>query len=317
MLFTALLISFFAFAGHASAATWYFLRYYPASGEKFTSFSGEMTIPPLPKAGTYYLWPGLQPTDNSGVYQNVLDGRSGTWWIGSGGLFVHLTEAATMIFVAKNTSIPVPRVYCAFVHNNIAHIVMERIQGDPLSSAWKKLSEEDLESILSQLRHMLQELREIKPPPNTGVESCVGGSLQDPRMTRSYPRFGPFKTIQDFHSWLRGGLEIEDFPNGIPNPQTDHDWDDFQELVEKQKRPWPASVFTHGDLNPTNILVRGNKVVGIIDWEVGGWYPPYWEYTSACYLHVEEWRNTVPKFLEPYPEEFRMETLRQRWWGEI
>ncbi|OTB15846.1 hypothetical protein K445DRAFT_59911 [Daldinia sp. EC12] len=233
------------------------------------------------------------------------------------GLFVHLTEAATMIFVAKNTSIPVPRVYCAFVHKNIAHIVMERIQGDPLSSAWKKLSKEDLESILSQLRGMLQELREIKPPPNTGVESCVGGSLQDPRMTRSYPRFGPFKTIQDFHFWLRGGLEIEDFPNGIPNPQTDHDWDDFQELVEKQKRPWPASVFTHGDLNPTNILVRGNKVVGIIDWEVGGWYPPYWEYTSACYLHVEEWRNTVPKFLEPYPEEFRMETLRQRWWGEI
>ncbi|KAI1480124.1 hypothetical protein F4774DRAFT_94813 [Daldinia eschscholtzii] len=84
MLFTALLASFLAFAGHASAATWYFLRYYPASGEKFTSFSGEMTIPPLPKAGTYYLWPGLQPTDNSGVYQNVLDGRSGTWWIGSG-----------------------------------------------------------------------------------------------------------------------------------------------------------------------------------------------------------------------------------------
>ncbi|KAI1397569.1 hypothetical protein F4819DRAFT_490427 [Hypoxylon fuscum] len=84
MLLAALLISFLAFAGNASAATWYFLRYYPASGQKFTSFSGTMTIPALPKAGVYYLWPGLQPTDNSGVYQNVLDGRSGTWWIGSG-----------------------------------------------------------------------------------------------------------------------------------------------------------------------------------------------------------------------------------------
>lgn len=65
-------------AGPASAATWYFLRYYTPSGAKFTSLSGEMVIPTLPKAGTYYLWPGLQPTDNSGVYQNVLDGRSGT-----------------------------------------------------------------------------------------------------------------------------------------------------------------------------------------------------------------------------------------------
>ena len=35
-------------------------------------------------AATYYLWPGLQPTDGSGVYQNVLDGTSGTWWFGSG-----------------------------------------------------------------------------------------------------------------------------------------------------------------------------------------------------------------------------------------
>ncbi|KAI4861190.1 hypothetical protein F4820DRAFT_79805 [Hypoxylon rubiginosum] len=84
MLLATLLVSFLAFAGHASAVSWYFLRYYPATGQKFTSFSGEMTIPSLQKAGVYYLWPGLQPSDNSGVYQNVLDGRSGTWWIGSG-----------------------------------------------------------------------------------------------------------------------------------------------------------------------------------------------------------------------------------------
>ncbi|OKL56563.1 hypothetical protein UA08_08080 [Talaromyces atroroseus] len=68
----------------ALATDWYFLEYNPASGENFTSFSGDMAAPTLPSAATYYLWPGLQPTDNSGVYQNVLDGRSGTWWFGSG-----------------------------------------------------------------------------------------------------------------------------------------------------------------------------------------------------------------------------------------
>ncbi|KAF2712844.1 hypothetical protein K504DRAFT_461413, partial [Pleomassaria siparia CBS 279.74] len=68
----------------AHAATWYFLRYNLPSTQSFLSFSGTLAIPKLPRAGTYYLWPGLQPTDNSGVYQNVLDGRSGTWWIGSG-----------------------------------------------------------------------------------------------------------------------------------------------------------------------------------------------------------------------------------------
>ncbi|KAI1804867.1 kinase-like protein [Daldinia bambusicola] len=230
------------------------------------------------------------------------------------GPWVHLTEAATMIFVAQNTSIPVPRVHCSFIHKNKAYIVMERIQGDNLCNVWNKLSEEDKDIILSQLRCMLQELRAIKPPPNTGVESCVGGSLQDSRNSRSCPRFGPFKTIQDFHSWLRGGSEIADFPNGFPNPQTEHDWDDFQKMVKRQDRSWPAPVFTHGDLNLSNILVRGNQVVGIIDWEFGGWYPSYWEYTSACYLPMNDWTPIVSRFLEPYPEELEMEAIRQRWW---
>lgn len=85
MLFSILFLALTIFAASpVSAAIWYFLRYYTPSGAKFTSFSGDMVIPTLPKAGTYYLWPGLQPTDNSGVYQNVLDGRSGTWWFGSG-----------------------------------------------------------------------------------------------------------------------------------------------------------------------------------------------------------------------------------------
>ncbi|PSR82928.1 hypothetical protein BD289DRAFT_343061, partial [Coniella lustricola] len=67
-----------------SAVSWYFLTYYPASGAYFTQLSGSMVVPELPEAATYYLWPGLQPTDNSGVYQNVLDGRTGTWYFGSG-----------------------------------------------------------------------------------------------------------------------------------------------------------------------------------------------------------------------------------------
>jgi len=34
-------------------------------------------------------------------------------------------------------------------------------------------------------------------------------------------------------------------------------------------------VFTHGDLSSLNVLVRGDQIVGIIDWETAGWYPSY------------------------------------------
>lgn len=43
--------------------------------------------------------------------------------------------------------------------------------------------------------------------------------------------------------------------------------------------------FAHGDLNPKNtmiIIFLGKQdgsvsISGIIDWEMGGWYPEYWD----------------------------------------
>jgi serine/threonine protein kinase len=126
--------------------------------------------------------------------------------------FVHLSEATTMEFVAANTSIPVPRVYCSFVHRNQAYIVMERISGMSFPEASKALSDAYLANIFAQLRHMIQELRALPPPPCAGVGSCIGGSLHDSRIPRSRPRFGPFGSIQDFHLWLRDELRPEDHP---------------------------------------------------------------------------------------------------------
>ncbi|KAF5683572.1 serine threonine kinase [Fusarium denticulatum] len=220
-----------------------------------------------------------------------------------------------MQFVAANTSIPVPTVHCSFVHNNRAHIVMERIRGTSLAEAWRTLSETDLASIFAQLRRMLEELSSVMPANGVGVESCIGGSLRDSRIPRSRPRFGPFKSIQGFHRWLREDLE----PDSRPDHIDDQDWKEIKEMVTKQDGPWPPPVFTHGDLNPFNILVGGNQVVSIIDWEFAGWYPCYWEYTSAWYGNRirQGWQESLTKFLDPYPAELEMEKTRQRWWGDL
>ena len=68
----------------ASAQDWHFARYTVSNGSELIGLSGKMEVPKLPKPGVYYLWPGLQPSDSSGVYQSVLDGRSGQWAMGSG-----------------------------------------------------------------------------------------------------------------------------------------------------------------------------------------------------------------------------------------
>lgn len=230
---------------------------------------------------------------------------------------VRLTEAATMRFIAKHTNIPVPKVLSAFSRKGAVYIVMERIQGQDLTKAWLHMSEQTRASVLDQLRLLLDQLRALQPPVEFAVGSCNGGSLQDFRQSRAPPpvRFGPFKTIQDFHIWLR---------DGIKQGEADHPdqavLDAIHEMIAKQDGPWPSSVFTHGDLNPWNILVRDDRIVGIIDWEMSGWYPHYWEYTSlkiASYIVNVFWDDKIDEFLHPLPDELQMDRVRFEWWGNF
>jgi thiamine kinase-like enzyme len=113
-------------------------------------------------------------------------------------------------------------------------------------------------------------------------------------------------------------MALRAWPSTTALPPFPHYWKDIKAIVEKQDGPWPPPVFTHGDLNPTNILVRGDQVVGIIDWEFAGWYPCYWEYTSAWQAHYtrQGWEKSILKFLDSHPKALEMEITRQIWWGD-
>ncbi|KAF2007407.1 kinase-like protein [Amniculicola lignicola CBS 123094] len=224
------------------------------------------------------------------------------------GSSVNLSEASSIQFVAKYTSVPVPRVYCAFANSNRAYIVMERIHGDPVGLGWLKRSEESRIKILDQLKDMVGELRHITPPTGIGVAQVDGGPLYDPRLPGTSNHFGPFRTIQDFHKHLRGGLEA----HPVHEPE-------ISALISQQDKLQSASVFTHGDLSSLNVLASGDKIVGIIDWETAGWYPSYWEYTTAWNVNPQNqfWRDEVDKFLQPMHEELEMEKIRLKYFGDV
>lgn len=139
------------------------------------------------------------------------------------------------------------------------------------------------------------------------VASVDGGSLFDCRVSGNSLRFGPFSTVQDFHKHLRGGMEFDT----RLDPQ-------IQNLIQQQSNSWPL-VFTHGDLSSLNILVRGDDIVGIVDWETAGWYPSYWEYTSAHQVNPQNyfWVNEIDNFLQSMPEELAMERIRQNHFRNI
>lgn len=218
----------------------------------------------------------------------------------------HVSEAATMQFIANHTKIPVPKVYCAFSRKGRTFIVMERLNGDYVGNGWFSRSKESREVILQQIKSMVTEIRSIIPAADTSVTSVIGGSLFDLRLPETPgARFGPFKTISDFHRYIRRGVET-------------HQEEEVRELIEMHEESWPIR-FTHADLSSLNVLVRGDTVVGIVDWATAGWYPSYWEYTSASNVNPQNefWRDEVDKFLEPMPKELAMDLVRLKYFGDI
>ncbi|PQE26522.1 kinase subdomain-containing protein [Rutstroemia sp. NJR-2017a BBW] len=169
------------------------------------------------------------------------------------GTYNDLSEASTMQFIRKNTSIPVPKVHCAFRRKDKTYIVMQRISGMPAVTCWQRLLEESKTKLLEQLREMIDEMRRI-PAVDGKISNVDGASFWDCRLPSSIERFGPFENTQDFHTFLCNSLEKA--PPGHP---------DVDEMIELQRREWGRPVFTHGDFSSLNIIIRRDRIVGLVD----------------------------------------------------
>lgn len=221
----------------------------------------------------------------------------------------NLAEAHAMRFVASCTSIPVPKVYYAFTYKGISYIVMRHIKGHMAGYGWSCRTEESKMRILDQLRRMITELRSIPVPEGAGVSSVDGGPFYDCRLpSRLY--WGPYATAREFHEALVDGTDLDTECTVTP---------DLSELFEFYRQSGNKLVLTHGDLSSLNILVQGDAVVGILDWETAGWFPAYWEYTCAKYVNPQNpfWADPVDQFLTPMPHELKMETIRRKYFGDL
>ena len=118
-----------------------------------------------------------------------------------------LAEANTLQFIAKHTSIPVPKVYHAFTHHGRTYILMERICGETIAKRWPSLSDTSKSLIFTQLKRMIEELRSI-PCQTNGVSNLDGGPIHDYRLPHTFS-WGPFDTLSDFHLALRNNVTLQ------------------------------------------------------------------------------------------------------------
>ncbi|KAJ7487210.1 kinase-like domain-containing protein [Mycena galericulata] len=209
-----------------------------------------------------------------------------------------LTEALTLDYIAANTTIPVPRVHQLFKdRRGYLNIVMDYVEGKELESVWDNMPPEDRLTVVHQLRAYIGQLRTLQPPRPGAVEAVDGSACKDFRIHGD--PFGPFASVAEFQTYVGRDWFME---------HKLAEYDEFAPALRRCVSPSYRTVFTHCDLAPRNILVKGTRIVAIVDWEMGGWYPEYWEYTQAFFSNL-----LYPKgfwelfeeegFLERYPDE--------------
>ncbi|KAK2813997.1 hypothetical protein FQN50_000401 [Emmonsiellopsis sp. PD_5] len=182
-----------------------------------------------------------------------------------------LAEAKAMQFVRAKTSVPVPEVYDAYVDESTSRgiILMEYVEGDVLRDVWDKLNPSQRSEVISQLRSFMDQLHAIK---GDFIGSVDGTPCDDPVFCAELGGFGPYKSEGEFNEGIIKAMKLSQ----------DNTW---VEHVARFVRAMPPHeiVPTHSDFSPRNILVRGDQVVAILDWEMAGFYPAYWEYVKALY----------------------------------
>ncbi|KAL7275126.1 hypothetical protein RUND412_001945 [Rhizina undulata] len=188
-------------------------------------------------------------------------------------------EAELLSFIRRHTKIPVPEVLG--IHDDESswsYLFMSYVEGERLQNQWTTMTDEMKSDIQCQLNSMMLELRRLEKPPSQPLGSLHYHVCRD--ATR-HAREGPSACESEFIEFLLSAIRqttIKRRPALVHHVRTI-----FKELLGKEH----GIVLTHGDLHPRNIIVRDGKVVSILDWEMGGWYPEHWEYVKA--LHTVDW----------------------------
>lgn len=227
-------------------------------------------------------------------------GDRGVWSLGSQQILKERSgspptfEANNIQFLKQKTSIPVPTIVADWEEDNGRYfMITKRIHGQTLEAAWPIMSTDEKERVAKETAEYLLQLR----------------SLQSPQMQslNGQPLYSAF-LFQNDYGISHGPLSSDD-----------ELWKEMEKALEKvpekarqrlQKRMPPASpfTFTHGDLTNVNIIVKDGHLAGIIDWEVSGFYPVWWEFTCAGIGLSEEdweWKTLLQKNIPDYTEAYK------------
>lgn len=221
------------------------------------------------------------------------------------GVNVDLLEAHNMQYVARFTTVPVPKVYAIYQHQEgnylKTYILMQYIPGRTLLDLWDSLDEARKTSIAKTLRNNFDQLRQLQHP---GYFGNIDGGLPLNQLflfseTAGIDDKTPFATEDEL---VDGILQVFSLEGGPVVRKGQF----YQRVLSTYLRGNGFPVFTHTDLQRKNIMVQPDGDVVIIDWESASWYPTYWEYSMATFASGwrDDWQDYVGIILDEYPDQY-------------
>ena len=200
---------------------------------------------------------------------------------------VDICELQTLDYLSSfRRQIPTPESYGALSIGTWNYLFMSYIEGTPLAKVWPELSSDLKVSVQSQLEQILCHLRRV-PTPSGYLGSGSPPRCKDLR-----------RLLRIAESEIKNEVEFNSFLT-----HTDRKFNQvYLKLATANLSTSHQVVMTHSDLHPRNILVqldstRTLQVTGLVDWELSGAYPEYWEYVKALSgvnCDLSDWYSYLP-----------------------
>ncbi|MCJ1479825.1 hypothetical protein MMC13_008511 [Lambiella insularis] len=207
---------------------------------------------------------------------------------------VRYSEEAAIRLVKQYTNVPVPLIIFSDYEPGKGTIGMSFIPDFPLKSIWNGLDESYKERLCHETWSMITQWRQIpRPPKLLHLYQCLADgspATEDP-------------LLKDFDDPPKALCTDEALRHRIHQRYLHYAGQQYADALPTMLPRSHASVFTHGDVAPRNIMVdQSGHITGIIDWELAGWYPDYWEYINIMKPSIDnDWQTWMDR------------TARQRW----
>ncbi|RDX51309.1 hypothetical protein OH76DRAFT_323385 [Lentinus brumalis] len=228
-------------------------------------------------------------------------------------------EVALLAWLSRLTHLPVPRIRCVvrrLADEPHTFAVMEKLPGDCLLNVFGGLSYADKESVIRDIAKIMVQLNELAVPQQIGTSLIPDGdAIHDPLPVKSAP------VSDNLGDYMHARIEARRASPAIGSDDTERArahaaLDRLTKELPRILAPLSSSplyrrcVLRHDDLRPSNVLVDGNRVSGVVDWEFHSTVPvvlaatmPSWIRYDGIYDPRFEGKDVLQTWYLASPEE--------------